>query len=172
MNTESLESTQELQRRIAEHPFLYGMRPEHLHLMAEAAMPREFETGEVIFREGDIANRFYLIMEGKVALEARQEFRDPVLIQEIGSGDVLGWSWLFAPYYWHFGARATASEPTRAVFFYGTRLREQCEADPSFGYELMKRMTRVVIDRLQATRQCLLKSSATERICAGSGKCI
>ena len=69
---------------------------------------------------------------------------------------MLGWSWLFPPYYWHFDARAL--EPTTAIFFYGTRLREQCEQDHDFGYEIMKRMTQVVIQRLQATRKQLLKA--------------
>jgi CRP-like cAMP-binding protein len=75
-------------------------------------------------------------------------------IQTIGPGDVLGWSWLFPPYYWNFDARAL--EPTTAIFFYGTRLRDECEQDKALGYELMKRMTAVAIQRLQATRRQLL----------------
>src|SRR5213592_3897674 len=47
-------------------------------------------------------------------------------------------------------------EPTTAIFFYGTRLREACEQDHDLGYELMKRMTQLVIQRLQATRKQLL----------------
>src|SRR5687767_3452119 len=100
-------------------------------------MQKEFEKGELIFREGDPANRFYLILEGKVTLESRRANQEPVLIQEIGAGDVLGWSWLFAPHIWQFDARASATQPTKAIFFYGTRLREQCEVDPALGYELM-----------------------------------
>jgi CRP-like cAMP-binding protein len=76
------------------------------------------------------------------------------VVQIIGPGEVLGWSWLFPPYYWQFDTRAL--EPTTAIFFYGTRLREQCEQDHAFGYEMMKRMTQVVIHRLQAARKQLL----------------
>ncbi len=117
-----------------------------------------YEPGEVIFREGEPANRFYLIQHGKVALESSRREREPVLIQQIGPGDVLGWSWLLPPYYWHFDARAV--EPTEAIFFYGTRLRQQCEDDRDLGYELLKRMTAVIIQRLQATRQQLLDAKA------------
>ena len=67
---------------------------------------------------------------------------------------MLGWTWLFPPYYWHFDARAV--EPTLAIFFYGTRLREKSEVDAELGYELMKRMVAVIIRRLQATRRQLL----------------
>src|SRR5262245_4759938 len=136
---------------IAEHPFLRGLKAAHLRLLAENAMRLRYETGEHIFLEGDPANRFYLIERGKVSLESHQKDEPAVSIQTIGPGEVLGWSWLFPPYYWHFDARAL--EPTTAIFFYGTRLREQCEQDHDLGYELMKRMTAIMIQRLQATRK-------------------
>lgn len=139
---------------IKEHPFLHGLKPEYLHLLTQNAMRMHYRAGELIFREGDPANRFYLIEEGHVSLESPQRDEDGVIIQSVGPGDVLGWSWLFPPYYWHFDARAT--EPTTAIFFYGTHLRDQCEQDPEFGYELMKRMAQVVIQRLQATRRRLI----------------
>lgn len=143
---------------IAEHPFLCGLKPEHLRLLADSAMRMHYEAGELIFREGDPANRFYLIEEGRVSLESPRRHEAPVAVQIIGRGDVLGWSWLFPPYYWNFDARALA--PTTAIFFYGTRLQEQCEQDHDFGYEMMKRMTQVVMHRLQATRRQLLNARA------------
>ena len=148
----------DLVHEIAEHPFFKGMDEPYLRRLASSAMPVSFKEGEVIFREGDMANRFYLIREGKVALEASRRDENPVLVQQIGAGDVLGWSWLFPPYYWNFDARAL--EPTKAIFFYGTRLREQCDEDHSFGYELMKRSSEVVISRLQAERKRLLEMTA------------
>lgn len=139
---------------IAGHPFLRDLKPEHLHLLADSAMRMHYDAGQLIFREGDPANRFYLIEHGSVSLESHRREEAPARIQVIGPGDVLGWSWLFPPYYWHFDARAL--EPTSAIFFYGTRLREKCEQDHEFGYEMMKRMTQVVIRRLQAARKQIL----------------
>jgi len=136
---------------IAGHPFLRGLKSAHLRLLADSAMEMRYDTGQYIFREGDPANRFYLVEQGRVSLESHRKDEAPVRIQVIGPGDVLGWSWLFPPYYWHFDARAL--EPTSAIFFYGTRLREQCEQDHDFGFEMMKRMTQVVIQRLQAARR-------------------
>ena len=135
-----------------------GLAPQYLNLLAEAAMLKEFAADEVIFREGDPANRFYLILDGEVAIESARGERAPVLLQTIGANDVLGWSWLFPPYYWHFDARALA--PTKAIFFYGTWLRESCERDHDFGYEMLKRMSAVVIKRLQATRKRLAEAEA------------
>ena len=141
---------------LAAHPFLQGLKPEQVRLLADSAMRVQYEPGEIIFREGDPANRFYLIEQGRVSVESRSGDEAPVAVHVVSNGEVLGWSWLFAPYYWHFDARAT--EPTTAIFFYGTRLREQCEQDHDFGFEMMKRMVHVVIHRLQAARQQLLLS--------------
>lgn len=139
--------------RIEQHSLFKGLAPHHLKLLEEVAMAKEFAADEVIFREGDPANRFYLILEGEVALESSSPDRGTTLIQTIGANDVLGWSWLFPPFYWRFDARAT--RPTKAIFFYGTWLRESCERSPEFGYEMMKRMAAVMILRLQATRRKL-----------------
>jgi len=53
--------------------------------------------------------------------------------------------------------RASGDATHKAIFFYGTCLREQCEQDPAFGYELMKRTAEVVIKRLQAARKYLVE---------------
>ena len=151
-------SDQALATTIAEHRLFKDLAPRYLALLAEVAMFKEFAPDEVIFKEGDPANRFYLILDGEVALESARRDGPSVLLQTIGRDDVLGWSWLFPPYYWHFDARATV--PTKAVFFYGTWLRENCERDHDFGYEMMKRMSAVIIERLQATRKKLAEAEA------------
>lgn len=142
----------------AMHPFLKGLSDRYLKMMANDALPVEFKAGEQIFEEGSPANRFYLLLNGKVVLESPVENGgEPKLIETIGAGSVLGWSWLFPPYSWHFDARAVT--PVKAIFFYGTRLRERCEAEHELGYELMKRTAEVLIERLQATRHRLAEQS-------------
>lgn len=141
---------------IAQHPFTKGMSPKQINALADFSMEVEFKPGELVFREGDPANRFYLIRDGKVAIESYVEEVGIVPVQIVGAGDVLGWSWLFPPYYWSFDARAI--EPCRAIFFYGTPLRDRCEEDHDLGYEMLKRMSAIVVSRLQATRKQLLKA--------------
>ena len=124
------------------------MSAEHLATLEECAMMTDFSPGQLIFREGEMANRFYLILDGRVAVELTSPRCAPVVVEQIASGDVLGWSWLFPPYGLHFSAKAI--EPTRAIFFYGTWLRERCEENPALGHELTKRMALVVMNRLEA----------------------
>jgi CRP-like cAMP-binding protein len=161
MNTDANPSQNPNRDKLAEiisnHAVFKRLPPEHLAMLLDVAMFTGFKKDEVIFREGDSANRFYLILKGEVALESPIRDAKPVLIQTIGSDDVLGWSWLLPPFYWHFDARAT--KPTEAIFFYGTWLRETCEKNPAFGYEMMKRMAAVVVNRLQAARKELVKKS-------------
>ena len=148
----------ELEAAVAAHPFLLGVSAHHVRLLADCAMRSKFAPGQVIFQKGETANRFYLIERGRVALESFTG-DDVVRIDEVGPGDLLGWSWIFPPYAWHFDARSL--EPTTAIFLYGTILREYCENDPALGYELFKRMSEVMIRRLQAARVKLSEAMKT-----------
>jgi CRP/FNR family cyclic AMP-dependent transcriptional regulator len=152
-----------LSTRVALHPFLAGMNREQLALLTDSATSVHFEKGQIVFREGEMANRFYLIEIGKVVLESSELLGNPLIIDTIGPGDLLGWSWMFPPYTWQFTARAV--EPTAAIFFYGTILREYCEKDHSLGYELLKRMSAVMVKRLQAARKNMLAFHAHKARC-------
>ena len=140
---------------LAEQPFLHGLDDDKLNLLARESMPTEFREGEVIMSEGGPANRFYLILEGSVNLDSPVAADESIRIQTIGPGDVLGWSWLLPPYQWQFDARAAT--PVKAIFFYGTRLRELCEENHDLGYELMKRVSAIVVKRMQAARLDLVE---------------
>jgi CRP/FNR family transcriptional regulator, cyclic AMP receptor protein len=144
----------EVEARVAAHPFLLGMSEQHIRLLADCALLTRFEPGQRIFRAGEPANRFYLIESGKVAIEASIKEAPAVTIDLVETGDLLGWSWIFPPFVWHFDARAL--QPTAAIFFYGTVLSDYCEKDPALGFELFKRMSAVMLRRLQAAREKLL----------------
>jgi CRP-like cAMP-binding protein len=145
----------ELQR--TGHPFLNQLSEDHLQSIAAFAMPVHYSRGECIFEQGGMADRFYLIHEGCVSLRASEEDGKWTEIQQLRSGEVLGWSWLFEPYEWQYDA--VAVEETHATFFYGTWLREKCEQDPALGFEIMKRIAHVVIGRLQSTREAFRKEA-------------
>ncbi len=151
-----------LRQLIAQQPFLKGLSARHLDQLAESALLMQFEAGQEIFREGDLANRFYLVLDGTVVLESDDAERGRIPIQTLKAGDDLGWSWLFLPHYLHFSARAI--EPSKLLFFYGVRLRQQCEEDHELGYELMKRVGQVVVQRLEATQRKLAESTCAKAI--------
>ena len=137
------------------HRFLDGCTPEFLNHLEEFAREVNFEAGEKILREGEYADRFYLICEGRISLESRSNGGRPMSLHTLGPGDVLGWSWLYAPYEWHFSARAI--EPCKTVELNGASLLIRAEEDPAFGYELMKRLSKHLIQRLETTRERLMQ---------------
>lgn len=143
-----------LENTLAEHPFFHGLEPRYLQLAVGCASNVRFDAGEFILREGEEANHFYLIRHGKVALEVFAPNRGSLAIQTLEEGDILGWSWLIPPYQWRFDARAV--ELTRAIALDGKCLRAKCEEDHDLGYELLKRFTAILGQRLDATRFQLL----------------
>ncbi|MFN0086655.1 MAG: cyclic nucleotide-binding domain-containing protein [Blastocatellia bacterium] len=147
-------TAQTLEPILAEHPFFHGLPADDIQLLAGCASNAVFKAGEMICREGDEADQFYLIRQGKGALEIHVPERGQVVLQTIGAGEILGWSWLIPPYRWRFDARAV--ELVRAIALDGKCLRGKCEANPRLGYELLKRVAGVFAERLLATRLQLL----------------
>jgi len=147
-------AAESLERILGEHPFFGGMEEPYLQLFVDCASNVRFNAGDMIFREGEEANTFYLIRHGKVALETSAPERGSVVIGTLSEGDVLGWSWLVAPYKWRFDARAM--DAVRAIALDGRCLRGRSEEDHDLGYELMKRCAQVMERRLQAARLQLL----------------
>jgi CRP/FNR family cyclic AMP-dependent transcriptional regulator len=139
---------------LSRHEFFKGLKPEYITLVAGCGGNVHFDAGAYLLREGDTADRFFAIRGGSVAVETYVPSRGPVALQTLGEGDILGWSWLFPPYVYQFDARAR--EEVRATAFDGACLRSKCDADPVLGYELMKRVARLVSSRLEATRRQLL----------------
>lgn len=143
-----------LERIIAEHSFFQGLEERHIRFIVGCAKNVRFEEGEIIFREGDPAVHFYFIREGLVAVELMVPHRGRTIVQTVAAGEVVGWSWLVAPYKWHFDGQALL--PTRALAFDGKCLLAKCEEDHDLGYEILKRFTHVVSERLEVTRLQLL----------------
>ena len=135
---------------LPDHPLFLGMGERERHILADCSMQATFEPGNLVVESGEPANCFYLIINGRIGLETLGGL-SPLRVQSIGAGDVLGWSWLFPPYYWHFNAMA--EERTETIFFFGSRLLQECDRDHDFGYELFKRMSHILISRLQTTRE-------------------
>ncbi len=143
--------TNQLEERLAAHPFLRRMEPHHLLVLSESAESTRFEAGQVIFRTGEPATGFYLVESGAVVIEATKHQQMPVAIDVVRAGEPLGWSWLFEPYVWEFDARAI--ESTSALFFSRESLWQHHQEDLTLGHELFKRISAVMVRRLQAARR-------------------
>lgn len=139
-----------LEKIVRDHPFFAGLDESFLQLVCGCAKNVRFDAGEYLFREGGAADQLYLIREGRVALEIAAPGHDSVTFQTVGTGEIVGVSWLFPPYRWNYDVRAI--DGVRAIAMDATCLRTKCEADHDLGYDVMKRLVPILIQRLQATR--------------------
>ena len=127
---------------------------EHRQRLMQIAREVSFPEGTRLFEEGGRADRFWIIRTGTVDLDMRVPGRRAAVIESLGHNELLGWSWLFAPYTWHLGAEAAS--PLRAYEFDATTVRTICQEDPAFGRTVARWVGEVVAHRLQAARVRLL----------------
>lgn len=143
-----------LEKILATHSFFADLSPEHLQTVAGCAKNVRFDPGEFIFKEGEAADQFYLIRYGQVSVDSHIPSRGDATIDMVHAGEILGWSWLFPPYRWHFDAKAVTL--TRAIAMDGKCMRRKKDEDHELGYHLMSFFASIMQDMLQATRMRLV----------------
>lgn len=141
-------------------PFFSGLTNAQLDLLAGFASATRYNGQQRVFKSDTDADKFYIVRDGKVGVEIPAVAGEPLRIQTLGNGGVLGWSWLLPPYRWLFDARALV--PSDIIVVDGARLREQCETDNALGYQLMKRFAVLMAERLNASRIAAIKEYSGE----------
>ena len=149
-----------LESELEAHPFLKGLSDRHRSILAECSSEVRFKGGDFLTREGESADTFYLLREGRASIEIHAPDRGGLPLQTLEAGEVLGWSWIVPPHRWNFDARALS--PITAIGVDCRCLRGKFEADHELAYELMKRFIIVMSRRLEATRFQLLDLYAPE----------
>lgn len=122
--------------------------------VADCAREVTFAAEQRLFEEEQQATGCWLLRSGHVALDTHIVGRGTVVIQILGPGEVLGWSWLVPPHRWHFGA--VALEPVTAIELDTFQLRALADTDPALGYPLALGLFEELLHRLQSTRARLL----------------
>jgi CRP/FNR family transcriptional regulator, cyclic AMP receptor protein len=145
---------------VASHPLLAGLPGDAVDQVAGCARNMAYAPGELLLTEGDPATTLFLVRRGRVAIEIHSPHRGPIIIETIGAGGAVGWSWLFPPYRWQFDARALV--PVGVVAVDGACLRAKADTDDAMGHQLVTRVAAVLLERLQATRIRLLDLYGTD----------
>ena len=151
--------TESVAARISAHRFFAALTDGQRAALAEDGVAVTFTAGQRLFDEGGHADKFWLVEEGCIALDLLVAGRGDQIVETLAAGTVLGWSWLHPPYLWHFGAVARVA--TAAIEFDAPSVRRRCDADPAFGYAILRVFTPVITERLQTTRLRLLDLYAT-----------
>jgi len=152
--------TDHLADLVARHPLFAGLPADLTAELAGCARNVAFPSGALLLVEGEPADTLYLVRRGRVAIGVQAPGRGAIVIETVGPGDIVGWSWLIPPYRCHFDARAT--EPVGAISVDVGCLRTKSDANPAFGYALLQRVSTVVVERLQKTQVRLLDLYASD----------
>jgi CRP/FNR family cyclic AMP-dependent transcriptional regulator len=142
-------------RLLESQGFFAGLPERIAAAIGELTSERKASMNELLFRQGEAADRFFLVQRGMVAVEVYAPGRDPIVVEQVDEGEVVGWSWLVPPYRWSFDARSV--EPSSLIEIDAGALRERFEADPALGYEVMKRFVPVMASRLSSARERLVE---------------
>ncbi|PKV89665.1 Crp/Fnr family transcriptional regulator [Streptomyces sp. TLI_146] len=126
----------------------------HRSRLMSTAHEVTFPAGTRLFEEGRTADRFWVVRTGTVTLDLHVPGRRPAAIENLAAGELVGWSWLFPPCLWHFGAEAAT--PVRAYEFDAPSVRLMCDSDPQLGAAVAQWVGRVLAHRLTQARMRLL----------------
>jgi CRP/FNR family cyclic AMP-dependent transcriptional regulator len=146
---------------LAEHPVFKDFDQATIDLLAGCARNEHFRPGQTIFCEGDSADKVFLLREGDVAVEVSAPQHDPLIVETLRSGDVLGWSWLMPPHKHMSDARAL--NDVRALSLDATCLRTKCEQNPVLGYQMFQHFIPHLAVRFRALRMQLLDVYGTRK---------
>lgn len=145
---------QSIDNYLPSHAFFSGLDGSFMNFLSNSATETEIKKGEVLFKQGERADKFYLLLDGQISVQVPALVGPSLDIQTLGKDQILGWSWLMPPYRWSFLARAV--EDSHLLEFDGNAILAHCEDDPKFGYELFKRFAALMSERLDAARQKMM----------------
>ncbi len=138
------------------HTTFSNLDPAHIEVLVQHAQERSFVVGDMLFRQMDLAERFYILLDGSIKVQVPAIMGPALVVQTLEANDILGWSWLIPPYKWTFEAMAELD--SRVLVFDGKALLQHCETDNNFGYTLMKMFAGLMSERLHAARIKMMDS--------------
>ena len=147
-------SKQPIEAYLSSLAFFHELDERFLKVLSNSCTVLEINEGDVLFHQGERADKFYLLRNGQVSVQVPALVGPTLEIQALSKDEILGWSWLIPPYRWHFQARAM--EDSDLLEFDGNAILVHCEEDPKFGYELLKRFAALMSERLDAARQKMM----------------
>ena len=147
-------SNQSIAEYLTAHEFFSEFSDDLLEFLCDCSSSYEIKKGQLLFRQGEDADKFYVVRSGLISLQMPAILGPTLEIQTVDEDQVLGWSWLISPYKWNFQTKA--EEDSELLQFDGVAILARCEQEPKFGYELLKKFAGLMSVRLNAARQKMM----------------
>jgi len=114
-----------------------------------------FNEKETVFRQGDIADRLYMVKRGKVLLEQKLTSKITVSVGSVKPGFSFGWSTMIEEGY--YTANAVCAEPCEIFSIIGNRIQTLCQEHPDMGFLLSQRLLVVLKKRYDSRTEQFIK---------------
>jgi CRP/FNR family cyclic AMP-dependent transcriptional regulator len=144
---------EETARLLAGTEVFGGLEERELREVAQVAVPRSWERGELIFREGDTGDTCYLVKDGAVILTREHQDGRMIALTECRSGDMFGELAMFRGE--TRSASAEAVEPTTAVALLAPDMQRLIKRNPDLALKLLAALA----ERVRRTTERLLQQS-------------
>lgn len=129
------------------------LEPRELEQLAQVAVPRSWERGELLFREGDAGDSCYVLRSGAIVLTRGHDDGRVIALAELRAGSMFGELALFGGE--RRSATAEAVEPTEAVALLRPDIQRLVRSHPDIALKLLSAMA----DRVRKTNERLLQQS-------------
>ena len=143
---------------LSEFALFRNLSDELLDKIAKLGEEASFSQGDVIFREGDEANKLHFLLEGEIILKVKLTSRpDHITVSAVRQQyESFGWSGVVSPF--HYTASAFCEEDCKVLMISGKEFMNLLDENPEAGYTVMQRITEIIASRLRNSRQALLKT--------------
>jgi CRP-like cAMP-binding protein len=159
-------------------PAFSTLEPADLQRIAEMALPRHFEPGEVVFREGDASDTCYVVREGHARAVRTHGDGRTITLATFGPGDIFGELAMFEDE--RRSATVEAIEPTRVVGVLGPDMRRLMKQHPEIAARLVialgrrlremnERLSRQSFQTVQSRVAVVLSELVAQETAAGKG---
>jgi CRP/FNR family cyclic AMP-dependent transcriptional regulator len=162
---------------LARVPVFSTLVPADLRRIAELAVPREFDPGQVVFREGDSSDTCYIVHSGRARAVREHSDGRTITLATFGPGDIFGELAMFEDE--RRSATVEAVEPTIAVAVLGPDMRRLMTEHPGIATRLVialgrrlremnERLSRQSFQTVQSRVAVVLHDLVHQEIAAGA----
>ena len=136
-----------------------GIRTEGLERIAAICSEQSFRVGDIVFREGDVGDKLFLILEGKVRISREVSGMGEEALAVLGQGQAFGEMALIDEF--PRSADARVHERCRLLVLTKEQLEDLLLLEKDLAYEILWNFVRILSARLRETNDKMTFLSVT-----------
>jgi len=139
---------------------------EQIEKIIPLCIEEDHPAGTELYKEGDFANKLYIVKKGKTALDLLNKMApygsSRMIVDMIAPGEAMGWSALVEPHVYTLGCRCV--EDCSLISVSGPELKKLMDAECPIGLHVMAAIAKIIAVRLTHTRILLIGERGLQTI--------